>query len=137
MQSFFFFRREPREVTRSLVQYEAQRRGELQWVTPTKIHFSGIVCISDMPVDDVCRSESVQRTASGKSGDSIVALQLVKRDVWAILPESGNRLGNKVVVGKDPRNGFRMLRQFARPSGFILFKRWIFRVRQVIFYIDG
>ena len=60
----------------------------------TEIHFSGIVCVSDMPVDDVCRSESVQRTASGKSRDSIVALQLVEWDVWAILSESGDRLGN-------------------------------------------
>ena len=89
----------------------------------SEIDLACIVRISDMSIDHVCRGETVQRTASGKSGDSIVALQLVKRDVWAILPESGDRLGNKVVVAKAPKNGFRMLRQFARPSGFILFKR--------------
>ena len=90
-----------------------------------------------MPVDDVCRSEAVQRTASGKSGDSIVALQLVEWDVWAILPQSGDRLGNKGAAAKKTRNGFRMLRQLARPSGLILFKRWIVPIWQVIFYIDG
>ena len=103
----------------------------------SEIDLACIVRISDMSIDHVCRGEAVQRPASGKSGDSIVALQLVERDVWAILPESGDRLGNKVVVAKAPRNGFRMLRQLARPSGFIHFKRWIDRVWQVIFYIDG
>ena len=66
----------------------------------TEIHFSGIVRISDMSIDHVCRGEAVQRPASGKSGDGIVALQLVERDVWAILPESGDRLRDKVVVAK-------------------------------------
>ena len=66
----------------------------------TEIHFSGIVRISDMSIDHACRGEAIQRTASGKSGDGIVALQLVERDVWAILPESGDRLRDKVVVAK-------------------------------------
>ena len=101
-----------------------------------EIHFSGIVRISDMSIDYVCRGEAVQRPASGKSGDGIVALQLVERDVWAILPQSGERLGNKVVVREVARNGLRMLRQFARPLRFILFKRGINRVWQVIFYIN-
>ena len=103
----------------------------------SEIDLACIVRISDMSIDHVCRGETVQRTASGKSGDGIVALQLVERDVWAILPESGDRLRDKVVVAKKPRNGFRMLRQLARPSGLILFKRWIVPIWQVIFYIDG
>ena len=66
----------------------------------SEIDLACIVRISDMSIDHVCRGETVQRTASGKSGDGIVALQLVERDVWAILPESGDRLRDKVVVAK-------------------------------------